>query len=316
MSNNNNRNTLTAILILLILLLGAGMGYFIFQNNQLKQQLSETVQKKKTIEVLNAELQQEYDRSLNQLEDLEGENMSLDSLLTSKKEELRKNKAYIASILSKNNASEKELSDARNLISQLTNQRISLQSAVDSLKKANIALEQDNIALLQEKEIIKTTLDQVSIEASELEIENKDLKDERELASILSAKNITASGIRIKNGNKEVTVKKAGNARKLKICFELLENKIADEGPTPIQIRIIGPDGSTLKLEAMGSGTFINQETNEETQYTYEIAPNFENDGKSVCSYWDQNIGYRAGKYNVELFQKGFPIGSTSFQLN
>ncbi len=313
--NNNRSNTIIAILILLLLILGAGLGYMLIEQKKLKKEFATLMDKKVTVERLNNELQDEYDRSLEQLDDLEGENASLDSLLDNKKEELRKNKAYIASILSKQNATAEELSTARNLIAQLTNQRMSLQNAVDSLKDMNIVLERDNIALIQEKEIISSTLNQVSAEASMLEIEKKDLQKEKDLASILTARNLEAKGVRYKGGNKEVDAKRASSTKKIKICFDLLENKIAKEGPTQVHLRIIGPDGVTMTLTSMGSGTFVSKDDNSEMQYTYEISPNFEKDGKSVCSYWDQNTAYLSGQYQVEVYQKGYQIGSSTFEL-
>jgi len=197
MSNRNN--TLTAILVLLLLILGAGLGYTIFELKKLKGDYETLLNKNTTVEELYSELEDEYDRSLSQLEDLEGENASLDSMVLTKKEELKEAKAYIASLISNKNATAAELADARNLITQLTDQRISLQNTVDSLKERNIILEEDKIALIQEKEIIKTTLDEVSEEASRMEIENTDLKGDIDKASILTADEMVAKGIKIKS---------------------------------------------------------------------------------------------------------------------
>lgn len=313
MSNRNN--TLTAILVLLLLLLTAGLGYTLYELKKLKGEYTTLENKSNTVEELYAELEHEYDRSLDQLETLEGENASLDSLVEAKKYELRETKEYIASLLANKNATERELADARKLIQQLTNQRISLQNAVDSLKEQNLTLERDNIALLQEKEIITANLLEVSEVATQLETENLDLKEQKELASILTAKNMTASGIKVKGNGKEVEANKASGTKKLKLCFDLLENKIAPEGPTRLLVRIIGPDGATLALESMGSGTFEDAITGNDMQYTYEIAPDFNSEGKKVCSYWDQNKAYPQGNYQAMVYQRGYKIGYTSFEL-
>jgi TolA-binding protein len=312
---DNRNKTLIAILILLLLIVGAGLGYTLFEMKKLKTEYNTLEDKNSTVEELYAELESEYDRSLGQLEDLEGENAGLDSLLEIKKEELNASKAYIASLISNGSASKKELADARNLIAQLTNQRLSLQNAVDSLRNLNMELEMQNITILQEKEVIETNLQEVTEVATALDEENTDLKEEKNIASILSAKNMTAQGIKIKGNGKEVDVSKASGTRKLKICFDLLENKIAPEGPTRLYIRIIGPDGVTLALQSMGSGTFTEAESGQSMQYTYEIAPDFNKSGKSVCSYWDQNVAYASGSYQVEVYQKGYSIGNATFEL-
>jgi len=312
---STRKNTLTTILILLLLILGAGLGYTIFELKKLKGDYVTLLNKNNTVEDLYSELEDEYDRSLSQLDELEGENASLDSMVVAKKAELKEAKSYIASLISNKNATAAELADAKNLITQLSNQRISLQNAVDSLREKNLILEEDKIALIQEKEIIKTTLDEVSEQASRMEIENEDLKDNINLASILTADGMVAKGIKIKSNGKEVEVSKANSTKKLKLCFKLLENKIAKEGPTKIQIRIIGPDGVTLALKSLGSGTFADAMSGQSIQYTYEIAPDFNKWTKSVCSYWDQNVAYTSGKYKVEVYQMGYKIGNTSFDL-
>lgn len=314
MSENKNK-TIIAILVLLLLLTGSGLAYFMFKNKTVTTELVEVTEAKNDLDILHKELQQEYEQSLAQLEALEGENAGLDSLLEIKKEELRKNKEYIASILSNKNASAAELAQARNLIAQLTGQRKALESQVDSLKALNIELETTNLVLLEENELIKISLDSVSTEATQLDAENVSLKKEKDLASILTAKNVVAQGVKTKGADKESESKKASGTDKIKICLDLQENKIAPEGPTSILVRIIGPNGTTLALQALGSGVFRDELSGQQMQYTYEITPSFKREGKSICSYWDQNTGYASGKYQVEVYQKGFQIGKTSFDL-
>ncbi len=314
MSENKNK-TIIAILVLLLLLTGSGLVYFMFKNKTVTTELVEVTTAKADLDVLHKELQQEYEKSLSQLEELEGENAGLDSLLEVKKEELRKNKEYIASILSNKNATSAELAQARNLIAQLTGQRKALESQVDSLKALNIQLETTNLVLLEENELIKVALDSVSTDAANLDKENVKLKKEKDLASILTAKNVTAQGVKSKGQDKETSVKKAGAAEKIKVCFDLQENKIAPEGPTSVLVRIIGPNGTTMALQALGSGIFKDELSSTQMQYTFEITPSFKTEGKSVCAYWDQNTGYAPGTYQVEIYQKGFQIGKTSFDL-
>lgn len=313
--SNNRSKTIIAILILLLLIAGAGLGYMLNQQNQLKKEHSELLEKKATIDKLNSELQFEYDKSLDQLGVLEGQNVVLDSMLTAKKEELKKNRAYIASILSKQNATEQELSSARALIAQFNTERETFRRTIDSLKQENEQLFADNIAILQEKEIIENSLNIVSREAEVLEQEHSELQKEVDLASILSASNVIGAGVKYKGGSNEVTVKRASAAKKLKICFDLLENKIAAEKATDIYLRIVGPNGVTMSLRNMGSGSFVSKEDNSEVNYTYMINPVFESDGKKVCSYWDQNMAYASGKYAIEVFQEGYLIGKGDFEL-
>ena len=105
------------------------------------------------------------------------------------------------------------------------------------------------------------------------------------------------------------------DAEKLRICFDLIQNKIAPAGQTEIAVRIISPDGTTIQLQNLGSGTFKEATTGNEIPFTYNISPDYQNDTKTVCSYWAQTFKFAAGKYSVEIYEKGFLIGQSSFMM-
>ena len=141
------------------------------------------------------------------------------------------------------------------------------------------------------------------------------MKDRIDKASILSTANIVSTPIRMTRKGKEDEVKKAKDAEKLRVCFDLLQNKIAPPGQIQIEVRIISPDGTTIQLQNLGSGTFKENTTGNEIPYTYTISPDYQNDNKTVCSYWAQTYKFAPGKYSVEVYEKGFLIGQSSFMM-
>lgn len=141
------------------------------------------------------------------------------------------------------------------------------------------------------------------------------MKDRIDKASILSTANIQATPIRMTRKGKEDEVSKAKDAEKLRVCFDVLQNKIAPSGETKIEVRIISPDGSTIQLQNLGSGTFTEATTGNDIPFTYSISPDYQNETKTVCSYWAQSFKFASGKYSVEVYEKGFLIGQSSFSM-
>ncbi len=45
------------------------------------------------------------------------------------------------------------------------------------------------------------------------------------------------------------------------------------------------------------------------------ISPDYQNETKTVCSYWAQTFKFASGKYSVEVYEKGFLIGQSSFVM-
>ncbi len=313
--NTNSNNKLHAIYIAVILLLIGGL---IMTNLKLKKSKETIVVKEQAIdevEKLKKDLDLKYSESLQEIENYRGENAGLDSLLNIKEQELSAKRAKIDALLgqvaaSKSGSAEKAklLADAQALIAQLEQDKIRLQSSIDSLVSVNKQLYQINDSINSE---LNTTLQK----KQEVDDENLKMKEKIDKASILGTANIQCTPIRITRKGKEDEVNKAKDAEKLRICFDLLQNKIAPSGQTEVAVRIINPDGTTIQLQNLGSGIFKEATTGNDIPFTYTITPDYQNETKTVCSYWAQTFKFSPGKYSVEVYQKGFLIGQSSFMM-
>jgi hypothetical protein len=317
MSENENtsktNSKLHAIYILLIALLIGGLVYTNLKLKKSKETIVVTEKQRDDVTSLKAELDKKYNESLQEIESYRAENAGLDSLLTIKEQELSAKKAKIDALLSQistlksgDATKAKLLLEAQTLMKQMEDDKARLQTSIDSLITINKQL-------YQERDSITGELTSTIQKKQRVDEENKKMKDRIDKASILSTANIVATPIRMTKKGKEDEVKKAKDAEKLRVCFDLLQNKIAPAGETEIAIRIISPDGSTIQLQNLGSGTLRDATTGNEIPYTYTITPDYQNDTKTVCSYWAQTFKFAAGKYSVEVYEKGFLIGQSSF---
>jgi hypothetical protein len=98
--------------------------------------------------------------------------------------------------------------------------------------------------LIVQKDNVLKELDSEKGKTSSLNKEKDDLKATIQKGSILSCFNITAKGVKFKNGGKkESETNKASRVQKIKVSFSLGENKIAKSGEKTVYVRILTPDG-------------------------------------------------------------------------
>jgi hypothetical protein len=313
--NGNSNSRLHAMYIVLIALLIGGLVYTNVKLKKSKETIIVTEKQRDDVEALKAELDAKYAESLQEIESYRAENAGLDSLLTVKEQELSSKKAKIDALLSQistlktgDAAKSQLLAEAQELIRQMENDKVTLQTTIDSLVTVNRIL-------FQEKDSITTELTSTLQKKQKVDEENQKMKDRIDKASILSTANIQSTPIRMTKKGKEDEVSKAKDAEKLRVCFDLLQNKIAPSGETEIAVRIISPDGSTIQMQNLGSGTFAEATTGNDIPFTYSIKPDYQNETKTVCSYWAQTYKFAPGKYSVEVYEKGFLIGQSSFTM-
>lgn len=309
--NKQSGNNIHLLYLALIALLIGGLVYTSMKLKKSTETIIVTEKERDDVKALKAELEQKYNAALLDIESYKGDNAVLDSLLVVKEKELQAKKAKIDALLAQvalNKQDKEALAKAQALIAELESDKIALQRSVDSLTTVNQQLTED-------KANLTTQLTTTTQEKEQLNTENKQMKDKIDKASILSTTNIVATPIRTTKKGKEEEVKKAKDAQKLKLCFDLLENKIAPKGPTELAVRIISTDGSTIQIESLGSGTLTEATTGNSVPYTYTISPEFDNETKQVCSYWNQSYNFGPGQYSVEVYQKGFLIGQSSFLM-
>lgn len=313
--SENSKSKIHALYIVLILLL---LGGLVFTNIKLKKS-TETIRVTSTelnnSESLRQDLESEYQKALDDLELIRIEKTGVDSLLTERGRDLEMKKRQIAELIKSGQTNKGDLEKARILIKQLQQDRANFQSKIDSLTTLNQQLNIENVALVTERDELTQTVTNVRGEKDKLDNENSKLKSSVNKAKILTTNNIKIIPIKSGRKDKEVEVKRAKDAESLKICFDLLVNRIAPTGETEMAIRIIGPDGATIQIDALGSGNLTDATTGNSIPYTYLIRPDYQNESKTVCSIWNQSFNFSSGNYSVEIYQSGLLIGQGSFSL-
>jgi len=175
---------------------------------------------------------------------------------------------------------------------------------IDELKK-------QNASLASERDTLKTNLANVNEKASTLEKQNQDLGSKVKVASAIKLASSTITAYKIKGSGKEVEVKRASPAKKIKINFTVASNSIAEKGLHDIYARIIDPTGNLITSTEVGTFTSDGQDL----QYTYKTSIDFKDDGVTYTIDWTNPAEFQKGTYTVLLYADGSIMGKTSFFL-
>ena len=197
------------------------------------------------------------------------------------------------------------LSRYRRQVSVLKKEREELLRQVDSLKTSNtmIAMERDSTFAELEKQ---------TMFSDSLVVQNTQLADAVERGSALNLNKFSVDAVRERNNGKLVSTQRARRTDKLKVCFTVADNVIAEAGDREFYIEVLDPQGNVM------GGT--NSMTGEDgTTITYTKATNFyyENADLDVCDYISNYSGtFANGNYMVNVYDDKLKLlGTNKFEL-
>ncbi len=297
------RNLLTGGL--LVALLGT-WGYIIYDKNQTKEK--DIVQDK---QIANAtterdELRKELDDATMRYDMIKTSSADMahskDSVITARDRDIAEKKAKIAQLLGKVNASKEEMAQAKALIASLNEDITGYKSTIEKL-------EGEKIVLTQEKEAVTKERDVARKETEDAKTVIKEKEDIIDVGSTLHASNFSITGINEKKSGKEKTTTTAKRVDKLRISFDLDENRITQSGVKTIYICITDPDGNPITVEALGSGMFKTRD-GQDKAFTQKTDVNYtQGERQTISVDWKQNSDFKTGNYKIEVYNNGFKIG-------
>ncbi len=243
------------------------------------------------------EVNNQLNELLTQYDDLKTNNVELNAKLDSQKVKIQQMIEDLKKVKATNrwkiNEYKKELKTLREIMKSYIVQ-------IDSLNTRNKILTTENIKVKQQFNNQKKK----NIELS---------KNNEELTNVVSvAKKITLRGLTATPINKRSKpVKKLKKLKKIKVCFTLMENKVAEAGKRYVYIRIARPDEIVF---SHGENQLFDYKGNK-IVYTEKREIDYQNKDLSTCVYWKKDQDLIPGKYFVDVFIDGENIGTTYFSL-
>lgn len=261
-------------------------------------------EKKKT----TMDLQQERDLVVKDLNSLKSEydKAIMESNATNEElVEARDNIAKYIDSVTTMKADIATLSRYRRQVSLLKKEREELLKRVDSLT-------QSNTLLAMQRDSTFVELERQSVFNDSLVVQNTQLAEAVERGSALSLSRFTVDAVRERKNGRLVSTSKAKSTDKLKVCYTVADNIIADAGDRQFFIEVLDPRGNVL-----GSGA--SKKNQNGASITYSKGTNFyyENSSLDVCDYINKPIGdFQRGNYMVNVYDNKLKmLGTSKFAL-
>jgi hypothetical protein len=252
---------------------------------------------------------------------MRGNNSELNAMIETQKAELKKQKERIDTLIK----SAKELERAKEEIAKLR----TFVTEVEKLRKENANLQESNVALTGERDELVLMVQQQQLANEELNTQKTSLMTEKErlqaekdalagkvnVASSIKVNEISAVGYKVRSSGKEADSKKAKTIDGIKVCFKTTTNEVTAAGTEKFYLRVINPHGEVMAIQDLGSGSMKLGNSSESIQYTQYVELDYKNGVIPGCVNWQPGIPFEIGKYEVEIYNKGFMAGKASFEL-
>lgn len=172
-----------------------------------------------------------------------------------------------------------------------------------------------NQQLFSENQDLKTTQAEIEEEVAQLNIQKEDLQAKVNVASRLRAENINISAINRRGKEREETTKDFKNRQieRIKVSFNLADNKVALNGPRNVYVQILDSNGQPIFDVAKGSGTFMVDGVEEFFTVKQDII--FNNSGEELSFYYEKGSDYTSGDHEVKIFVDNYQVGSKVFTV-
>lgn len=289
------------VFIVIILILFATNLLLVWQYFEKKDSLAVVSESLKTTLMDKDQLSAELQKVKLEYEKINLANGDLQSLLSSKDEEIKSKISQIQKLISAGD--DTSLEKAKAEIAELKAMNVRYSMEADSMKNANIQLANQN-------QNLNTNLNEVKSQVTSLTQQNVVLSNKVAVGSILRTRDLIATAVRTKRNGKELIATKASSAEQIKIVFTILENLVVDKGNKEIFIRIVSPGGSVL---ATSQETFL--VNGQASLYTQKEIVAYENKDTEITTYYPKSIPFVKGKYDIEIYNNNNQIGQSSFVL-
>lgn len=321
-NDNNGQKRLTTIMGVAIAILLGLCVFLLVSKYKTGQTLTLTQTELTEQKAAFADLDTKYNEAVTQLEQQKGINAELDNKINAQLQQLETQKNEITGLI-------RDKKDYRAGMARLEKQKNEYLAQIDELKKQVGILTETNQQQGQQINTLsstltetKTKLDEESTakaalvsEKSTLEAEKTQLAKKVDIASAIRVKNVTTKSVQVKSNGKEKTKSRAGKVDKLNICFTTESNEVVPAGEETFYLRIIDPTGAPLAIESLGSGVATDKRNESDVRYTTTATCNYQNGETNVCGSWQPGQNFAKGKYKVEVYNKGYLVGSGAFNL-
>jgi len=295
MSNETSNNgSKISIVVLVIALIGSWI-YFVNTNNTKTEIITNYTTEVAVLDSTKNSIQADFIAASAKVDSLNQENTGLQGELQGKAVAIQKLKMNISNILRKKEATDKELGEAKSMISELNGKVNNLLADLGKAQEENKQLNAQNQELTNQNSTLSSNLNSTKKEKERLQ----------DIGSTLHASTFTIQAIRVKSNGSERATETAKRANLIRLAFMIDKNKITPSGNQELYVCITGPDG-----KAIGDGGNFNTREDGARAYANKLSVVYEQNVALPVSYdFKQSNKFTEGEYKVEVYHNGFKIG-------
>lgn len=188
-------------------------------------------------------------------------------------------------------------------ISKLKQERTMLFKRADSLIAANERL-------LLERDSTSTELENTRIVMDSVSQENMAMNETLKKAARIKATDMRGEAVIIRNSGKVVDTRRSSRADKIRACFTLAPNAVAERGNRMLYVQVINP-----KNNVMGDNV-VKQFEDKNLNYSASTNVFYENEELDVCVLINaSDADLISGNYIINLFDGETQIATTTMEL-
>ena len=280
-SSNNNGKIIIGILLVAL------VGSWIYFSTSKTEIVNNYTTQLNTADSTKNAIQAEFIAASAKVDSLTAQNSQLQGDLLEKSQNLQKLKSDIGALLTKKNATEKELAEAKSLIATLNSKVSELFTDLTKAQEENKQLNVKNQDLTNQNTTLSTNLNTTTKEKERLQ----------DIGSTLHASTFSIQALRIKEDGTEKVTKSAKRANTIRIAFQIDKNRITPSGPQDLYICITAPDG-----KAFGDGGTITTREDGNKVFSNKVAVQYEQNAVLPVSYDVKNAAkFIEGEYKLSL---------------
>ncbi len=257
------------------------------QNQQKQVELDVTMVKLDSLE-------QEYEKRIAEVQKLGGDVESLQKV----KEQLEKDKIVLRNATA---------AERKKYLAQIKKYEEMLVAKDQEI----VVLRQQNETLYGENTELKTKQVKLSDSISTIDAQKRDLAEKVRVGSALKAENLVINSLSDKGKERDGGEYKSKRLERIKIIFDITENRIAESGTHTVYMRLVEPDGAAVYDVSTGGGTFSID--GKEAFYTAKQDLLYDKNRQKIDFVFSKGSPYKVGKHTIELYSDGFQIGSGTF---
>jgi hypothetical protein len=298
---NVNVNYKGILLGVLIAALAGTWAYMIWDKSRSSKQEQVLSMQLTTSDVAKNDLQRELNEAVMNLDMLKSTNAKAEELIKTKDSEIQDLKNRIQKVINDKNATSSQLAEARRLIKKLKGNIEMYAAEIEKLKGENLQLTEEKRVITIERDAVRRNYDSATVVI-------KDKENIIDIGSTLHASKLNVVGVKEKSSGKEKETTTAKRVDKLKISFEIDENRIAPSGVKEIYVSLIAPDGSVIAVPD-GATKFVTRD-GVEKMATKKLEVDYkQGERKQVQIDLAKVQNFIPGNYKIEIYNNGFKIG-------